>query len=159
MSKHHVYTRLQKGKCYHDKHYMDRKAYNNKIETKLAKRGHEQWNGCKVQMQCQQKQVLARLKGPFVVVPQLVYSKTNAKSEKKPSRHFIRSEAFVHEKGYLSKKDQATELTRFQKQVYGFPFFWLKTKILKRECWVYKFYLRWFFFKKLGRNKSQILFF
>ena len=57
--------------------------------------------------------MLAGLKGPFDVVPQLVYSKTIAKSDKKPSRHFIRSEAFVNEKGYLSKKDQATELTRF----------------------------------------------
>ena len=57
--------------------------------------------------------MLPRLKGPFDVVPQLVYSKTIAKSDKKPSRHFIRSEAFVNEKGYLSKKDQATELTRF----------------------------------------------
>ena len=45
-----------------------------------------------------EKQALARLKGPFDVVPQLVYSKTIAKSDKKPSRHFIRSEAFVNEK-------------------------------------------------------------
>ena len=57
--------------------------------------------------------MLARLKVPFDVVLQLAYSKTIAKSDKKPSRHFIRSEAFVNEKGYLSKKDQATELTRF----------------------------------------------
>ena len=57
--------------------------------------------------------MLARLKGPFDVVPQLVYSKTIAKSDKKPSRHFIRSEAFANEKGYLSKKGQATKLTRF----------------------------------------------
>ena len=57
--------------------------------------------------------MLARLKGPFDVIPQLVYSKTIAKSDKKLSRHFIRSEAFVNEKGYLSKKDQTTELTRF----------------------------------------------
>ena len=55
--------------------------------------------------------MLAWLKGPFDVVPQLAYSKTIAKSDKKLSRHFIRSEAFG--KGYLSKKDQATELTRF----------------------------------------------
>ena len=44
------------------------------------------------------KQVLARFKGPFDIVPQLAYSKTIAKSDKKPSRHFIRSEAFVNEK-------------------------------------------------------------
>ena len=36
-------------------------------------------------------------KVPFVVVPQLAYSKTIAKSDKKPLRHFIRSEAFVNE--------------------------------------------------------------
>ena len=42
--------------------------------------------------------MLAKLKGHFDVVPQLVYSKTIAKSDKKPSRHFIRSEAFVNEK-------------------------------------------------------------
>ena len=57
--------------------------------------------------------MLARLKGPFDVVPQLVYSKIIDKSDKKPSRHFIRSEAFANEKGYLSKKGQATKLTRF----------------------------------------------
>ena len=34
------------------------------------------------------------LKGPFNVVPQLAYSKTIAKSDKKSSRHFIRSEVF-----------------------------------------------------------------
>ena len=56
--------------------------------------------------------MLARLKGPFDVVPQLVYSKTIAKSDKKPSRHFIRSEASVNERLFI-EKDQATELTRF----------------------------------------------
>ena len=76
----------------------DMKAFINKVETKLAKWVHEQWNGRKVQMQSLQKQVLARLKGPFDVVPQQAYSKTIAKSDKKPSRHFIRSEAFVNEK-------------------------------------------------------------
>ena len=40
------------------------------------------------------KKVLARLKGSFDVVPQLAYSKTIAKSDKKLPRHFIRSEAF-----------------------------------------------------------------
>ena len=48
-------------------------------------------------MQSLQKQVLAGLKGPFDVVPQLAYSKTIAKSDKKPPWHFIRSEAFVNE--------------------------------------------------------------
>ena len=42
--------------------------------------------------------MLARLKGPFDVVLQLAYSKTIAKSDKKPSRHFIRSGALVNEK-------------------------------------------------------------
>ena len=48
--------------------------------------------------------MLARLKGPFDVVPQLAYSKTIAKSDKKPSRHFIRSEAFVNEKVIYRKR-------------------------------------------------------
>jgi len=48
--------------------------------------------------------VLARLKGLFDVVPQLAYSKTIAKSDKKPSRHFIRSEAFVNEKVIYRKR-------------------------------------------------------
>ena len=56
--------------------------------------------------------MLARLKGPLDVVPQLAYSKTIAKSDKKPSRHFIRSEAFVMKRLFI-EKDQATELTRF----------------------------------------------
>ena len=42
--------------------------------------------------------MLARLKGPFDVVPQLAYSKTIAKSDKKSPRHFIRNETFVNEK-------------------------------------------------------------
>ena len=57
-----------------------------------------------VQIQSWQKQVLVRLKGSFDVVPQLVYSKTIAKSDKKPSRHFIRSEAFVNEKVIYRKR-------------------------------------------------------
>ena len=48
--------------------------------------------------------MLARSKGPFDVVPQLAYSKTIAKSDKKPSRHFIRSEAFVNEKVILKRE-------------------------------------------------------
>ena len=54
---------------------------------------------CKVS----KKQVLARLKGPFDVVLQLAYSKTIAKSDKKPSRHVI-SEAFVNEKVIYRKR-------------------------------------------------------
>ena len=40
------------------------------------------------------------------------YLKIIAKNDKKPSRHFIRSEAFVNENLFI-EKDQATELTRF----------------------------------------------
>ena len=47
--------------------------------------------------------MLARLKGPFDVVPQLAYSKTIAMSDKKPPRHFIRSEAFGNEKIFYRK--------------------------------------------------------
>ena len=56
--------------------------------------------------------MLARLKGPFDIVPQLAYSKTIAKSDKKPSRHFIRSEVLSMKRLFI-EKDQATELTRF----------------------------------------------
>ena len=47
--------------------------------------------------------MLAELKGPFDVVPQLVYSKTISKSDKKPPQHFIRSEAFVNERLFIEK--------------------------------------------------------
>ena len=81
-----------------------------------------------VQMQSWQKQVLARLKGPFDVVPQLAYSKTIAKSDKKPSRHFIRNEAFVSEKVIYRKgpSNQANKV--FRSRFMGFLYFWLKTK-------------------------------
>ena len=55
--------------------------------------------------------MLARLKGPFDVVPQLAYSKTIAKSDKKPSRHFIRSEAFVNEK-VIYRKGQSNRANK-----------------------------------------------
>ena len=63
-------------------------------------------NGMDAKCKCKvsKKKVLARLKGPFDVVPQLAYSKTIAKSDKKPSRHFIRSEAFVNEKVIYRKR-------------------------------------------------------
>ena len=80
--------------------------------------------------------MLARLKGPFDVVPQLAYSKTIAKSDKKPPRHFIRSVAFVNEnviyrKGPSNRADNVLEVGLWVSYI-----FWLKTKILKRECWV-----------------------
>ena len=54
--------------------------------------------------------MLARLKGPFDVIPQLAYSKTIAKSDKKPSRHLVR---ILSMKRLFIEKDQATELKRF----------------------------------------------
>ena len=81
--------------------------------------------------------MLAGLKGPFDVVPQLAYSKTIAKSDKKkPSRHFIRSEAFVNEKviyrkGPINRANKVLEVGLWVSFI-----FWFKTKILKRECWV-----------------------
>ena len=77
--------------------------------------------------------MLARLKGPFDVVPQLAYSKTIAKSDKKPSRHFIRSEAFVNEK-VIYRKGPSNRANKVLEVGYGFPiFFWFKTKNFKRE--------------------------
>ena len=63
-------------------------------------------NGMDAKCKCKvrKKQVLSRLKGPFDIVPQLAYSKTIAKSDKKPPRHFIRSEAFVNEKVIYRKR-------------------------------------------------------
>ena len=80
--------------------------------------------------------MLARLKGPFDVVPQLAYSKTIAKSDKKPSRHFIRSEAFVNEKVIYRKGPGNRANKVLEVGFMGFLYFWLKTKILNRECWV-----------------------
>ena len=48
--------------------------------------------------------MLARLKGPFDVVLQLAYSKTIAKSDKKPSRHFIRSEVLSMKRLFIEKR-------------------------------------------------------
>ena len=107
-------------------------------------------------MQSQQKQVLARLKGPFDVVPQLVYSKTIAKSDKKPSRHFIRSEAFVNEKviyrkGPSNRANKVLEVSLWVSYIFG-----LKQNFEERECWVQKFYLRWF---QKTREKQKLDFF
>ena len=80
--------------------------------------------------------MLARLKGPFDVVPQLVYSKTIAKSDKKPSRHFIRSGAFVNENVIYRKRPSNRADKVLEVGLWVSYIFWLKTKILKRECWV-----------------------
>ena len=80
--------------------------------------------------------MLARLKGPFDVVPQLAYSKTIAKSDKKPSRHFIRSETFVNEKVIYQKGPSNRVNKVLEVGLCVSYIFWLKTKILKRECWV-----------------------
>ena len=80
--------------------------------------------------------MLARLKGPFDVVPQLAYPKTIAKSDKKPSRHFIRSEAFVNEKVIYRKGPSNRANKVLEVGLWVSYIFWFKTKILKRECWV-----------------------
>ena len=87
-------------------------------------------------MQSERKQALAGLKGPFDVVPQLAYSKTIAKSDKNTSRHFIRSEAFVKEKVIYRKGPSNRANKVLEVGLWVFYFFWLKTKILKSECWV-----------------------
>ena len=80
--------------------------------------------------------MLARLKEPFDVVPQLAYSKIIAKSDKKHSRHFIRSEAFVNEK-IIYRKGPSNRANKILEVGLCVSYiFWLKTKILKRECWV-----------------------
>ena len=79
--------------------------------------------------------MLARLKGPFDVVPQLAYSKTIAKSDKKPSQHFIRSEAIVNEK-VIYRKGPSNRANKILVGLWVSYIFWFKTKILKRECWV-----------------------
>ena len=56
--------------------------------------------------------MLARLKGLFDIVPQLAYSKTIAKSDKKPSRHFIRSEAFANEKRLFIEKGSSNRANK-----------------------------------------------
>ena len=73
--------------------------------------------------------MLARLKGLFDVVPQLVYSKIIAKSDKKPSRHFIRSEAFVNEKVIYQKgpNNRANKVLEVGLWVF-YIFFGLKQK-------------------------------
>ena len=68
--------------------------------------------------------MLARLKWPFDVVPQLAYSKTIAKSDKKPSRHFIRSEAFVSEKviyrkGPSNRANKVLEVGLWVSYIFG----------------------------------------
>ena len=68
--------------------------------------------------------MLARLKGPFDAVPQLAYSKTIAKSDKKPPRHFIRSEAFVNEnviyrKGPSNRANKVLEVGFWVSYIFG----------------------------------------
>ena len=94
------------------------------------------------------------MKGPFDVVPQLAYSKTIAKSDKKPPRHFIRSEAFVNEKFIYRKGPDNRANKVLEVGFMGFLYFWLKTKILKRERVLGIEILSKVVFKKLERNKS-----
>ena len=67
--------------------------------------------------------MLARLKGPFDVVPQLAYPKAIAKSDKKPLRHFIRSEAFVNEKVIYRKGPSNRANKVFRSRFMGFLYF------------------------------------
>ena len=66
-------------------------------------------------------------------VPQLAYSKTIAKSDKNPPRHFIRSEAFVNEKVIYRKGPSNRANKVLEVGLWVSYIFWLKTKILKRE--------------------------
>ena len=77
--------------------------------------------------------MLARLKGPFDVVPQLSYSKTIAKSDKKSLRHFIRSEPFVNEKVIYRKGPSNRANKVLEVGLWVSYIFWFKTKNLKRE--------------------------
>ena len=82
--------------------------------------------------------MLARLKGLFVVVPQLAYSKTIAKSDKKPPRHFIRSEAFVNEmviyrKGPSNRANKVLEVGLWVSDIFG-----LKQNFEERESVGYR---------------------
>ena len=73
--------------------------------------------------------MLARLKGPLNVVPQLAYSKIIAKSDKKPPRHFMRSEAFVNEKVIYRKGPSNRANKGFRSRFMGFLYFYgLKQK-------------------------------
>ena len=83
-----------------------------------------------VQMQSWQKQVLARLKGPFDVVPQLAYSKTIAKSDKKTfaARHkklgFCQWKRLFIEKGSSNRANKVLEVGLWVSYIF---------EILKRE--------------------------
>ena len=81
------------------------------------------------------KTSISKVERPFDVVLQLSYSKTIAKSDKKPSRHFIRSEAFVNEK-VIYRKGPSNRANKILVGLWVSYIFWFKTKILKRECWV-----------------------
>ena len=80
--------------------------------------------------------MLAWLKGTFDVVPQQAYSKIIAKSDKKTPRHFISSEAFVNKKVIYQKGPSNRANKVLEVGLWVSYFFWFKTKILKRECWV-----------------------
>ena len=83
------------------------------------------------------KTSVSKVERTFDVVPQLAYSKTIAKSDKKHSRHFIRSEAIINEKVIYRKgpRNRANKVFKVGLWV-SYIFFWFKTKILKGECWV-----------------------
>ena len=68
--------------------------------------------------------MLAKLKGSFNVVLQLAYSKTISKSDKKPPRHFIRSETSVNEKviyrkGPSNRANKVLEVGLWVSYIFG----------------------------------------
>ena len=63
-------------------------------------------------------------------------SVSKVESDKKPSRHFIRSEPFVNEK-VIYRKGLSNQANKILEVVLWVSYiFLLKTKNLKRECWV-----------------------
>ena len=73
--------------------------------------------------------MLVELKGPFDVVPQLAYSKRIAKNDKKPLRHFIRSEDFVNKKIIYRKGPSNRANKVLEVGLWVFYIFGLKQKI------------------------------
>ena len=70
------------------------------------------------------KTSVSKVERTFRCCPQLAYSKSIAKSDKKPSRHFIRSEAFVNEKviyrkGPSNRANKVLEVGLWVSYIFG----------------------------------------
>ena len=70
------------------------------------------------------KTSVSRVERTFRCCSQLAYSKTIAKSDKKPPRHFIRSEAFVNEKviyrkGPINRANKFLEVGLWVSYIFG----------------------------------------